>query len=267
MANVLDVWNIPLVAGKNLPLLSPDSVDQYVLINQKMVSVFGYSSAAAAVGQRLWLGDNTVQIAGVVKDFQYLDVSRGIEPLLLRNRKSEFGWVTVRFAANNEAATVKFLQATWKKVNPDTKFDYVFFDDQLNEFHAMLSDAASIIGLLSLIAITISCLGLLGMALYTAETRKKEVGIRKVLGSDVVQIIFLLSKNYLLLLGIAILIATPIAYMLNNAWLQFFVSRISISPLILFASIGGLSCICLCIVGLQAWNVSRLNPMKSLRTE
>ncbi|MEP6467017.1 MAG: FtsX-like permease family protein [Parafilimonas sp.] len=263
----LDVWNIPLVAGKNLPVISPDSVDQFVLINQKMISAFGYPSANAAVGQRLWLGDNTVQIAGVVKDFQYLDVTRGIEPLLLRNRKREFGWVTVRIAANNEAATVQFLQTAWKKVNPDTKFDYMFFDDQLHEFHSMLSDAASIIGFLSLIAVAISCLGLLGMALYTAETRRKEVAIRKVLGSGVLQIIFLLSKNYLVLLGIAILIATPIAYMLNNAWLQFFASRVSITPLILCTGISGLSFICFCIVGLQGWRVSRGNPAKSLRSE
>lgn len=263
----LDVWDIPLVAGKNLPAAASDSLDHYVLINQKMVSAFGYPSASAAIGQRLWLGNNTVEIAGVVKDFQFLEVSRGIEPLLLRNRKREFGWATVRIAANNEAATVQFLQSTWKKVNPDTKFDYVFFDDQLHEFQVMLSDAASIIGFLSLLAVVISCLGLFGMALYTAETRKKEVGIRKVLGSGIMQIVFLLSKNYLVLLGIAILIATPVAYLLNNAWLRFFVSRISITPLILLASIGGLSCICLCIVGWQAWNASRMNPIKSLRTE
>jgi len=263
----LNVWDVKLVAGNNLPVIAADSIDQYVLINQKMVSALGYPSAAAAVGQQLWLGDHAVQIAGVVKDFQYLEVTRGIEPLLLRNRKREFGYATVRIAANDEAATIKFLQDTWKKVNRDTKFDYVFFDDQLHEFHAMLKDAASIIGFLASLAVIISCLGLLGMALYTAETRRKEVGIRKVLGSGVIQIIFLLSKNYLMLLSIAILIATPVAYILNNAWLQFFVSRISISPLILVVSIGGLTCICLCIVGLQAWNVSRLNPVKSLRTE
>ena len=263
----LDVWDIKLVAGKNLPVIAPDSIDHYVLINEKMVSAFGYPSAAAAVGEHISLDDHSVQVAGVVKDFQYLEVTRGIEPLLLRNRKREFGYVTVRIAASNEASTVQFLQTVWKKVNPDTKFDYVFFDDQLHEFHAMLSDAASIIGFLAVLAVSISCLGLLGMALYTAETRRKEVGIRKVLGSGVMQIVFLLSKSYVVLLGIAIMIATPVAYMLNNVWLQFFASRISISPLILLAGIGGLSCICLCIVGLQAWNVSSLNPVKSLRTE
>src|SRR6185437_12836222 len=190
-----------------------------------------------------------------------------IGPLILRNRKSEFNYATVRIAAKDEPTTIRFLQGTWKKVNPDTKFDYVFFDDQLHQSQAMLSDATAIIGYLAFLAVTISCLGLLGMALYTAESRRKEVGIRKVLGSGVLRIIILLSKSYLILLGIAVLIATPIAYMLNNAWLQFFASRINISPLTLLESVGGLTVICFFIVGLQAWNVSRINPVKSLRSE
>jgi putative ABC transport system permease protein len=242
-------------------------VDRQVLINQKMVNALNYPSATAAVGQRLLVGDRVVEIAGVVKDFQFLEVNRGIEPLLLRNRKSEFGYVTVRIAANDEAATLGFLQKTWKKVNPETKFDYTFFDMQLHTFHSMLKDAAAIIGFLALLAVVISCLGLLGMALYTAETRRKEVGIRKVLGSGVLQIVLLLSKNFLVLLGIAVLIATPLAYLLNSAWLQFFVSRVSISAGILVASIGGLSVVFLCIVAMQAWQVSRISPVKSLRTE
>ncbi len=263
----LNVWDIKLVAGHNLPSIAADSIDQYVLINEKMIGAFHYPSAAAAVGQRLEVEGHAVEIAGVVKDFQFLEVTRGIEPLLLRNRKREFGYVTVRIAAGNEAATVQFLQATWKKVNPNTKFDYSFFDTQLHMFHSMMRDAASVIGFLALLAVVISCLGLLGMALYTAETRRKEVGIRKVLGSGVAEIVVLLSKSYVVLLSIAILIATPIAYLLNNAWLQFFASRVSISPAILLLSIGGLSAICLAIVGLQAWQVSRMNPVKSLRVE
>jgi putative ABC transport system permease protein len=263
----LDVWDIPLIAGRSLPAIPADSTDRYVLVNQKMVSALGFPSADAAVGEQLSIGDHNVQIVGVVKDFHYLDLTRSVGPLMLRNRKSEFGYATVRIAANNTSSTIQCLQNTWKKVNPDTKFDYVFFDDQLHQSQAILSDAVSIIGYLSFLAVTISCLGLLGMALYTAETRRKEVGIRKVLGSGVMQIILLLSKNYIILLGVAILIATPVAYLLNNAWLQFFASRINIAPLILLASVGSLSIICLCIVGLQAWNVSRLNPVKSLRTE
>ena len=263
----LEVWNIPLIAGQNLPEIASDSIDNEVLINQRFVKDFGFNTPADAVGQHLWLGDHSARISGVVQDFQYLEVTRGIEPLLLRNRKNQFGYATVRIALGKESVALQTLESTWNKVNPDTKFEYVFFDDQLREFHSMLKDAATIIGLLSFIAVIISCLGLLGMAVYTAETKRKEVGIRKILGSSIGQIVLYLSKSYLYLLGIAILIATPLAYILNNTWLQFFVSRIRISPLILLTSIGGLSLICLLIVGLQAWNVSRINPVKSLRTE
>src|SRR6185312_9210231 len=106
-------------------------------------------------------------------------VARSIGPLMLRNRKSEFNYVTVRIAVKNQASTIRFLQDSWKRVNPDSRFDYVFFDDQLYEDQAMLSDATAIVGYLAFLAVTISCLGLLGMALYTAERRRKEVGIRK----------------------------------------------------------------------------------------
>lgn len=263
----LSVWDIPLVAGTNLPPIPPDSVDHYTLVNQTMAAAFHYPSPAAAVGEHLLVDGRSIQIAGVVKDFQFLEVNRGVEPLLLRNRKREFGYVTVRIAGNDEATTVSFLQKTWKQVNPNTKFDYTFFDTQLHVFHSVMKDAASIIGFLAMLAVVISSLGLLGMALYTAETRRKEVGIRKVLGSGVLRIVFLLSRSFLVLLAVAIVIATPVAYLLNNAWLQFFVSRVSISPAILLAGIGGLSLICIGIVGLQAWQVSRISPVKSLRAE
>lgn len=263
----LDVWDLKLVAGKNLPSIPADSSEQYILINEKMVTAFKYPSAAAAVGQRLLVDGNNIEIAGVIKDFHFLEVNRGVEPLMLRNRKREFGYVTVRIAPNNIPETVGFLQTAWKNVNPDTKFEYEFFDSQVKIFHSVLRDAASIIGFLAFMAVLISCLGLLGMAVYTAETRQKEIGVRKVLGSGVFQIILLLSKGFMILLAIAVLIATPIAYLLNSVWLQFFASRVSISPTILLLSISALGIISLSIVISQAWRVSAINPVRSLRME
>jgi putative ABC transport system permease protein len=148
----------------------------------------------------------------------------------LRNRESQFRYATVKISEFNTAATLNFLQATWKKVNPETKFEYEFFDQQLLMVHSALKDIASILGLISFLAVLISCLGLMGMATYTAETKQKEIGVRKVLGSSVVQIIILLSKGFMMLLGIAVLIATPLAIIINSMWLNFFASRISIGP-------------------------------------
>ncbi len=266
-AKCIDVWGLKLIAGKNLPAIPSVIGEQYILINEKMVSDFKYPSVKAAVGQRVLIGDNNVEIAGVVKDFQFLDVTRGIQPLMLRNRQSEFGYVTIKIAGSSIPETLAYLQTAWKKVNPDTKFEYEFLDQQLLVAHSMLKDIAGIVGLLAFLAVFISCLGLLGMATYTAETKQKEIGVRKVLGSSVSQIILLLSKGFMILLGVAVLIATPIAYIINNMWLNFFPSRVNISPAILFSCIAVLVFISFMIVFSQGWRASKINPVKSLRTE
>lgn len=266
-AACLKVWGLQLVAGKNFPAIPSEKTDHYVLLNEKMVNDFKYPSAKQAVGQHIVIGGNDAEIVGVVKDFQFLDVSQRIQPLVLRNRKSEFGYITVRVEGKNISRSVAFLQGEWKKVNPSTKFEYEFFDQQLSVTHSMVSDTAAILSVLAFLAVLISCLGLLGMATYTAETRQKEIGVRKVLGSSVFQIITLLSKGFMVLLAIAVVIALPIAYLVNNMWLQLFASRVSIGPAILLMNILILTVISFIIVFSQAWRVSNANPIKSLRTE
>lgn len=266
-AGCLKVWGLQLVAGKNLPVIPGDKVDHEILINEKMVHDFKYPSAQQAVGQHIIIGKNEAEIVGVVKDFQFLEVSSAMQPLMLRNRKSEFGYVTVRMSGHDIPGTIAFLQNTWKKVNPSSKFEYEFFDQQLSVTHSMLSDTANILSVLALLAVLISCLGLLGMATYTSETRRKEIGVRKVLGSSVFQVIVLLSKGYMVLLSIAVVIAVPVAYIVNNLWLQNFASRVSITPWVLFLDIVALAAISFLIVLSQAWKISNANPVKSLRTE
>jgi putative ABC transport system permease protein len=267
-AGCLDVWGLQLVAGKNLPPIPDDSVDHYVLINEKMAADLKYPSPKQAVGRHLLLANKKdAEIIGVVRNFQFLDVSRSMEPLMLRNRKSEFGYITVRLQGKNPMGTVAFLQDTWKKVNPASRFEYEFFDQELLITHVVMSDIAGILGLLALLAVIISCLGLLGMATYTAETRRKEISLRKVLGSSVPQVILLLSKSFMILQAIAVIIAIPIAYMLNNIWLRFFVSRVSITPWILLTNVLILTAICFLIVFSQAWRVSTASPAKSLRAD
>ena len=266
-AKCLDVWGLKLLAGKNLPETPSTSGEKYALVNEKMVADFKYQSPAQAVGQRILIGENNVEIVGVVKDFQFLQVARPIEPLVLRNRQSEFGFLTIEIANKKTTEIVPFLKKTWKKVNPTSKFEYEFFDQQLLLTHVMLKNIANVLGFIAFLAIFISCLGLLGMATYTAETRTKEIGIRKVLGSSVFEIIVLLSKGFLSLILIAVLIATPLAYFINNFWLNFFASRVSISPLILLMSVCILLIISFLVIFSQSWRAARLNPAESLKTE
>ncbi len=263
----LDVWDLKLVAGQNLPEVASTSGENYVLINEKAVKEFKFGSPRQAIGQTLLVEGNNVQIVGVVKDFQFLNVMQGIEPLLMRNRFSEFSYLTIRISGENPSETVKYLQSTWQKVNPATKFEYVFYDEELRLVHTMFSNAAGVLGVIAFLAVFISLLGLLGMAAYTAESRRKEIGIRKILGSGVREVIFLLSKSYLVLLGIAVVIATPLAYFVNNLWLNFFVSRVSINAWVLIFGILTLLVVSFLVIISQAWQSARTNPVKSLRSE
>jgi putative ABC transport system permease protein len=267
-AGCLKVWGLQLVAGRNLPAIPDDSVDHYILINEKMAGDLKYTSPKQAVGHHLILADKKdVEIIGVVRNFQFLDVSRSMEPLMLRNRKSEFGYVTVRVQGKDPMGTLAFLQDAWKKVNPASKFEYKFFDQELLQIHIVMNDIAGILGVLAILAVVISCLGLLGMATYTAETRRKEISLRKILGSSVPQVILLLSRSFIVLQAIAVIISVPIAYLLNNIWLQFFVSRVRITPGILLTNVLILTSICALIVFSQAWRVSTASPAGSLRAE
>jgi putative ABC transport system permease protein len=266
-AKFIDVFNLKLLAGKTLPEMPDTAGERYVVINETLVQEFNYGSAISAVGQRILIEGNTVEIVGVVKDFQFLDVTRKMRPLVLRNRPNTFGFANIKVSGTNTAATIAFLEKTWKKVNPDTKFEYQFFDQQLLFTHSMLSDAAKILGTLSLLAVLISCFGLLGMAAYTAETRAKEISIRKVVGSNVSQIIVLLTKGFVKLLLIATVIAVPLAYFINNMWLQFFASRVSVSIGILLMGILLMLFISLLTVFSQSLKAAYANPVKNLKPD
>ncbi len=256
-SSFIKVWNLKLIAGKNLPETPSSTNENYVLINETMVKKYNYGTPKNAVGQKLLLDGNGVEILGVVKDFQFLDVSRKIEPLMLRNRPDTYGFINVKIDGKNIPETLDFLEKTWKKVNPNTKFEYEFLDQQLLFTHAILSDLTTVLSFISILAVLISCLGLLGMATYTAETRTKEIGIRKVLGSSIWQIVVLLSKGYFQLLVVAIVIATPLAYLLNNMWLEFFAYRVSISIGILSISILALLIISMLTVFSQSFRAAK----------
>ena len=266
-AKLFEVLNVPLVSGKTFPAIVDTVSEDYIVVNEKFVEEMKYKSAMAAIGERIMMDGVTVEILGVVKNFQFLDVTRKVEPLVVRNRPSTFGVLAVKMQGNKTSETLQYLEQTWKKVNPNTKFEYVFFDEQVQFIHSMLNDVSKILGTLAILAVLISCLGLLGMAAYTAQTRAKEICIRKIVGSGVSQIIVLLSKGFFTLLIIAMAIVLPVAYILNNLWLQFFANRIAISPLVMMLSVIIMLAISLLTVLSQSLKAAIANPVKSLRTE
>jgi len=267
-SHTVDVLDLNIVAGKNLPI---EGSENLILINELSVKNFNLGSNEQAIGKQLTLKDggefHNVQIAGVVKDFQFLSPDRAMESLVLRNRSEAMDFALVKVSGQNPTQTLASLEAAWKEVNPDSKFSYKYLDQELLFVHQVLGEVTAVIGLISFLAIFVSCLGLLGMAMYTAQTRVKEIGIRKTLGSSIPQIIYLLSKGFIKLLGVAIVVSVPAAYFINNLWLNFFASRVNIGVVSIGIGVGSILLISLGIILSQSYRAAVVNPIESLKSE
>lgn len=241
--------------------------EEYAVINENAVKLLGYKNASQTIGQPLWLNDTTqVHITGVINDFYYRGMESPIQPVILRNRPENFGLVTVRSTTNNRPALQASIERIWKQLYPGQAFEYSWLKEQLQGQQGAWS-TVSLLGFLAIIAITIACLGLLGMVTYTTETRKKEIGIRKVMGADISAIIYLLSKGFVRLVVIAGLIAVPLASIAGYLFLNVFANRISLGFGIPVLSFISLLLVVLTTISSQIYKTAAANPVKSLATE
>jgi putative ABC transport system permease protein len=205
-------------------------------------------------------------VIGVVKDFHYESLRETIQPLALFMDKT-VGATSIRFDATQAASVLAVVESTWKRLNPNKPFEYRFMDDAFNRIYRTEQRTGTILGVFTALAIGIACLGLFGLAAFTAETRTKEIGIRKVLGASVASIIGLLSKDFLKLVLVAIIVAIPLAYWAMSKWLQDFAYRVELQWWV-FALSGVLAvAIAFATVAAQAWRVARANPVNTLRSE
>lgn len=268
--NFVNNLGLELVAGHN-PAPSKDSTTMQVIVNEEMAKAFGYQQPSQIVGESFegkWSKQQIV-IAGVVKDFRYqlLINSPKAKPLMIYNRASQFNFLNVRISASNIPALVAALETKWKALDPAHPMKYEFYDDQLADTHRALFDAVSILGFIAFLAIVIACLGLLGMATYMTERRLKEVGIRKVMGAGDWGITLLLSKSFLKVLGIAVLIGAPMSYFINNFWLEFIPNRVEFGAGTIVMSIIVLMTLGLITIGSQTIKASLTKPIDTLKEE
>jgi len=242
--------------------------ERTIIINETAAKALKVSTADA-VGKLVYIDDTTqVQVAAVVKDFHFEGFERPVLPMVLRNRVKAFNYLAIKTTvdANNAAALVTQLQAVYKKINPHQAFIYSWFDKDFYE-HKSATGTVSMLGFLAFIAITIACLGLLGMVIYTTETKVKEVSIRKVMGASVKDILTLLSAGYMKLILVAILVAAPLGWAAGYFFLSIFTVRVSIGAgLIALASVGMLA-LALLVICSQVYRMAAGNPVKGLRAE
>jgi len=260
---------IKIISGRDFQLYDSGKV----LVNETVLKRLGLKPEQAP-GTKLYSHyppepEFYVEIVGVMKDFNYNSLHNDIKPFMLRYNPSrdDISDVIVSVGSTNYRSLISKIEAVWHKELQGVPFEYSFLDDEVQKQYASEITLSRIINLFTMMAIFISCLGLFGLAAFSAEQRKKEIGVRKVLGASVAGIAQLLSKDFLILIGVAIIIATPVAWWAMNKWLQAFVYRINISWW-MFALAGCIAIlIALITVSFQAVKAARANPVKSLRTE
>ncbi|HET8737150.1 MAG TPA: ABC transporter permease, partial [Pricia sp.] len=242
-----------------------DTDSTNVLITQSFARLMGEGSA---IGKTIRRNDDTYTVIGVVKDYLYGDMYGTSDPVMFYNNPNYTYNMYVRTEAGMPITSVlSAMEEVMKKHNPAFPFEYEFVNDTFNSMFRSEQLVGSLSQIFALLAIIISCLGLFGLSAYTAEQRRKEIGVRKVLGSSVTGIVQLLSKDFMRLVLIALLLAVPFAWWAMQRWLESFAYRIEISWWVF--AMAGLAAVCIALltVSFQAIKAANANPVKSLRTE
>jgi putative ABC transport system permease protein len=274
--NFIQNLDIEILAGTDFKQNVIEENKRFIIVNETGARQFGYKNANDILGEKFSTvhvksakgnADEIVEVIGVVKDFHYDLFVDHIEPFIFTCNPEEYRYLNVKVAGQDLNETVAFLESKWKEIDKIHTFSYQFYDEQLADSQGIFSDVLSIVGFVSIIAIVIAGMGLLGMATYSAETKVKEIGIRKVLGASVKGILLYISKSYIIMLVVAIVIATPVSYYINNVWLQFFAIKVNFSAGILGFGILILLIIGLLAIGSQTVKAALTNPANILRDE
>ncbi|MEO6638793.1 MAG: ABC transporter permease [Ginsengibacter sp.] len=258
-------YGLQLVAGR--PYDKSDTIKELV-VNETLVHKLGEKDARDVIGKDIRLGSSGWnKIVGVVKDFKTNSLRENIKPLLLAERNEYYSATSIKIRSSNIPQTQSAVQLAWNQFFPDYAYTSSFIDESIAQFYEQETHLSLLYKIFACLAIFISCLGLYGLVSFMAVQKKKEIGVRKVLGASITNIVYLFSKEFTVLIIVAFVIAAPIAYFMMHTWLNDFVYRIKIGVgifvLALFISI----IIAWITVGYKAIKAAMVNPVKSLRSE
>ena len=273
------MYGFQLKAGRFLVATDTNSVAQSVpegqrfaksIVNEKLIKTLGLGSPEKAIGKQFWIGVNgwKAEITGVVEDFNSSSLHEEVQPTLITQYERFTDKASIKIQAGADIpGTIEKINDAFKSAFPGSIFEFKFLDQQIDALYKTEARLYALFKIFSVLAMLISCFGLWGLVNFAAQRRTKEIGIRKVLGASISNIVSLLTKDFLLLVGIAIVIASPIAYWGINKWLQDFAYRTNIDW-IAFAGAGVAAVvIAFATVSFQAIKAAISNPVKSLRTE
>lgn len=268
--NYINNLEFVFVAGKSFDAAMQGDKEKHVILNEKALSSFGFVNPVSAIGQPIFVDDSVMlEVIGVVKDFHFRPLNNEIGPLALRYGKSGLNYLSTKIAPSQKEAVIASIQSIWKKYDPTHTIDYMMFEEEIDDAYrqAGMKDILVIVGYVTFLAVTLACLGMLGMAMYATQTRIKEVGVRKVMGASVRDVVILLSKSFMLLIGIAVIVGVPISILIGSVFLDEYAYKIEITPLLILGGISIIAILGLIIICSQTIKAAISNPVKSLRYE
>lgn len=259
-------YQISFIAGRSFAKEFPTDFKEALIINESAAGQLGYKSPKDIIGKR-FNGEGSGTVIGVVKNFNFISLHDQISPLIFRTFVPANRYITLSIGAKNIQTTINAIANRWKELVPDSPIDYFFLDEAINKQYNAEVRFGRIFSYFGVLAIFISCLGLLGLTLFSATQRRKEIGIRKVTGASAVNIVILLTRNQVKLVLISMILASPVAWFFMNRWLQTFYYRININWWT-FALAGGLSLlVAILTTSILTIRASLANPVNSLRMD
>lgn len=263
----IDVYNLDLVAGRGFDRSYGTDLNEGFILNETGVNRLGFASAEEAIGKQLSWSGRQGRVIGVLKDFYFMSVQNAIEPFIMPMQQGTPGYLSVKVETKNFNSTINRIESTFKEVMPSRIFEYSFLNQDFDIQYESEEKFSSVFTFFAVIAILIACLGLYGLAAFTAQQKVKEIGVRKVLGATEWAVVYLLSKDFVKLVFVAFILAAPSAYFLMDSWLKDFAERINIGiDTFLISALTSLI-IAVLTVSYQSIKAAINNPIKALRHE
>lgn len=262
------VFDLKMAAGRNFDGDIHSDSSQALLINETMARSLGYSDMSKVVGKKFSQWGRNGQIIGVVKDFNIKSLHDRIEPLALRFAPlGSLTRISMKIRSGDLQATIGKIQAAYNEIDPQRPFLYSFLDESFDQAYKQDDRFGRLFSSFSVISIAIACLGLFGLTIYNANQRRKEIGVRKVMGASVMSIVTMLSKDYVRLFVIAAVLATPVTWMVMHHWLNTFAYQTRLDPVIFALAAVVVLLIVLCTMSIQSYRAAAANPVNSLKDE
>jgi ABC-type antimicrobial peptide transport system permease subunit len=259
-------YKLQLIAGRNL---KPSGPTVEFLVNESLVKSLGIKNPNDILNKEISMMGGLIKcpVVGVLKDFNNRSLRQTLAPLLVATNVTMYRQASIKISTANMASTMQSIQKIWEQTFPNHVYEYRYLDDKIDSFYKQENQLSQLYKIFAAIAIFLSCLGLYGLASFMAVQRIKEVGIRKVLGASTGNIVYLFSKDFILLIAIAFAIASPIAWYYMNQWLQDYAYRIDINWWLFAAGWIAAMIIALATISFQALKAAMANPVKSLSTD